>query len=310
MSESVLGDIDRTAAHENPYLREKEQEFLENLLGVTYPYSRPPRQWREEIDPEKIIALPDPHEPYGCQRVYDQLERQEMDAGTLIVTGDLGDYYSKSRFRKTRHQSFEEEVRSVFYRLEWLATRFRRVLVMMGNHDNRPEKTIADVIPVDLIVMTEGNLLKHLAGYFDNVEVVETKVIGGQPYNGKDVKIAMSHIYQHGDIIFSHIERSATQYTSLLAAISQQLHRWGGVIGLEPYRVIAQSHNHADLRMTMGQEKWFLMPAAAEPVSYGMEYIFNTRMIGSPPATGYAVFYQREGVTDYSRSHNILVERS
>ena len=175
--------------------------------------------------------------------------------------------------------------------------------------NSRPEKQIQDIMgkDVELMILTEQNLLLNLASFFDNIEVVGAQIEGDAVADGRRHKVNLTHIYQHGDLIFTHGEKSMAQASSLMMGISQYLHRWKTVLGLKPYRIIAQAHNHADLRMTMGDERWMQLPAACEPVSIGMEYIFNTRMIGNPPVTGYSVFYQDAGETDYNTSRSVVL---
>jgi hypothetical protein len=172
---------------------------------------------------------------------------------------------------------------------------------MIGNHDNRPEKTISNLFEgnVDLLIMTEQNLLKYIASYFDNVEIVGTQL------DNRD--FILTHIYQFGDIVFTHGELSRVQKTATLEYISKYLYRWSEMLELKPYTFIAQAHNHTDLKTTMGRERWYSLPTACDPYSMGMEYIFGSRMVGNPPSVGYTLFYQFHGVTDYNLSNNVLV---
>ena len=285
----------------------QDKRILE-FIGVDYPYKRPKSQWVKS-DPDKILALADPHNPYASMKVCKAVERDHKNAGMVVVPGDVGDYYSKSRFRKNRAVPFNQEVRSVFLYLEWLATHWKDVRIQLGNHDNRPEKAVMDIMgkDIDLMILTEQNLILNLASFFDNIQIVGTQISGDAMDDGRRHKVNLTHIYQVGDIVFTHGEKSMAQASSLMMGISQYLHRWKSILGLKPYRIIAQAHNHNDFRMTMGDEKWIQLPAACEPVSIGMEYIFSTRMMGTPPATGYAIFYQSDGVTDYNASGNVLL---
>lgn len=282
------------------HIEAEEAKFFA-FLGIEYPYQRPETQFHPNPDPSKILSISDPHSPFESWAVLKAAHEDAGDAGTLIVPGDVGDYYSKSRFRKTRAITFKEEVQSVFRLVEWLATRFPSVKLMIGNHDNRPEKTISNLFEgnVDLLIMTEQNLLKYIASYFDNVEIVGTQL------DNRD--FILTHIYQFGDIVFTHGELSRVQKTATLEYISKYLYRWSEMLELKPYTFIAQAHNHTDLKTTMGRERWYSLPTACDPYSMGMEYIFGSRMVGNPPSVGYTLFYQFHGVTDYNLSNNVLV---
>lgn len=283
-----------------------EKNFLE-FIDVEFPYV-PPKRKEHGYNPNKILVIADPHEPYGNKQVYDSCLKLHQDAGVLIVTGDLGDYYSKSRFPKSRHQSFKEEVRSVFLRMEWFSQHWKSVKILVGNHDDRPEKKIQSLLAdhPDLLILTERNLLQYMSMFFDNVEIVGIQIdlLGIGEIHTK----LISHIYQYGDIIFTHAEKSNANHETLMQNISKYLRNWTNFLGLKPYTFIVQAHNHSEMRKTSGTERWFLTPTASYPKSIGFEYILHPKMFGSPPTVGYAVFHQYNGKTNYNESYNWIVE--
>ncbi len=283
--------------------QEGENRLLE-FMQVPRPYRRPKSNHLRKTDPSKILTISDPHEQYSNKVVLSHCETKEPDAETLIVPGDLGDYYSKSRFRKTRYISFRDELRYVFKRMEWMANNWKVVKIMIGNHDNRPEKfTIENSQKnVDTLIMTEPNMLKRLAAYFDNVQIVGKQL--------DDTDINLTHIYQYGDIIFTHGEVSLKQSSAILERVQTYIDSWSDLLELKPYNVLAQAHNHRDLAETVGNRKCFLLPTASNPFSIGFEYIYGSRMIGKPPAVGYSLFYQERGITDTNRSRNIIFKVS
>lgn len=280
---------------------EREAQLFE-FMDVPYPYVPPIHKWTTKCDPDKFLVLADPHEPYGEKRVYDAVLKHHKDAETVIIAGDLGDYYSKSRFRKRRAQSFDEELQSVFYRLAWLSQNWERVRIEPGNHDNRPEKHIQDLLGVDptLLIMTETNLLGWLASFFDNVKIVGT-TLGSS-------KISLSHIWQCGDIVFTHAEISRQLAESAMRRLSEQLHRWSKMLGLEPYTVIAQGHLHQVMKKKDGSEWWMCLPMSSDPYSAGSEYVYEPRFAYSPPAVGYTVFFQHNGLTDINKSNSVILD--
>lgn len=279
---------------------EAEKRFLEHF-DIPFPYLRPGAKWHRKPDPNKILSLSDLHEPFSNQKVLALAEAQHKDAAILLSCGDLGDYYSKSRFRKEHHVEFKKEVLSIFRRLEWMATHWRDVRVMVGNHDNRPEKALMAAFgpQTDLLILTESNLLERLASYFDNVQVV------GQQLDGS--KQVLTHLYQMGDQLWVHGEISRKAQEAVLARISEYFHQWGPTIGLKPYRVILQGHNHRDLRLDAGGEYWFGLPTASDPYALGMQYIYGSKLWGKPPTCGFSIIYQERNQTDINRSNNYKV---
>lgn len=283
---------------------DSEIRFLKYFRIITndneYPYQPPSKKFNAKTDPEKNLVLSDIHEPYADITVMREC-LNHRDAETIIIPGDIGDFYSKSRFKKTRHVSFKEEGLSVFRRLEWCSTNFKNVKVMLGNHDNRPEKMITGRMQdgeVDLLILTEQNLLKRFASYFDNIEVVGLQISS---------EIEMTHIYQHGDCIFTHGELSAAQESMVLERISNYLSKWKDRLKLKPYRAILQAHNHTAMKLMKGDELRMMIPTASQSESIGFEYIYSTRMIGNPPQKGYTILYQKNGITDFNRTNYFIV---
>ena len=282
------------------FYEEQEKRFLK-YFGIEYPYIPPKHKWNKDIEQGKILLSADWHAPYVSDIVKKELLNHK-NAETHIVAGDIGDYYSKSRFRKTKHVTFKEEGQSVFHALEYLSTHWKNVKVMLGNHDNRPEKLmlgkIADTGEIDLLVLTEQNLLKRFASYFDNIEIVGTQL-------GEEIEL--THIYQLGDAVFLHGEVSMKQDSAILEKLSTYLNQWQGRLKLKPYRAIFQAHNHRAMKVVKSEELQMLIPTASEPVSIGFEYIYGTRMIGTPPQIGYTILFQINGKTDFNRTNFYLV---
>lgn len=270
------------------------QEFLEGL-GLSYPYTPQVKKFKA-VTKNKVLVLSDIHEPYTDDNLFKQVYEKDGDCDIVILAGDIGDFYSKSRFKKTKLVSFKEELRSVFFRMEWLSSHFRNVKMMVGNHDNRPEKKFQELLggDVDLLFLTENNLMKRLASFFDNIELVGTTLkTSDNSYN-----IDLTHIWQFNDIIFTHAEISATQESAILTRISQQLFRWKENIGLKPYKIIMQGHNHTALIQHKGNEVWCLLPCLANSKSIGFGYIYSAKMIGNPPQVGYVTLFNDKGKTD------------
>jgi hypothetical protein len=150
---------------------------------------------------------------------------------------------------------------------------------------------------VDLLVLTEQNLLKRLASYFDNIEVVGTRI-------GSEIEL--THIYQYGDALITHGEISLKQDSSILERLSTYLGQWQHRLDLKPYRAIFQAHNHRAMKMIKGDELQMLIPTASDSKQIGFEYVYGTRMIGTPPQHGYTLLYQRNGKTEFNRTNFIL----
>lgn len=287
----------------NKFYEEQSQAFLE-YMGIEYPHVPGKNLWIGG-NKDKIVVFADPHEPYAIDEIFEEAYREHGDAETIIVAGDLGDYYSKSRFRKSYKVDFKVELRAIFTRLEWLSTHYKKVLVLEGNHDNRPQKKIDEIFgdgDIDLKILTEMHVLQRLSSYFENIEIVGTKI------ENHEHSIFLTHIYQHGDIIFTHAEKSNKQDTAVGDVISNYLHRWSRKLKLKPFRVICQAHNHRGSKTIKGDEMWMLIPCSMQEISIGGEYIYTPRLAGDPPVRGYAIFEQKNGITNWNKSNFFVYE--
>lgn len=277
----------------------REQAFCKRF-NIPFPYVAPEPMFHPDPDPRKIVSASDPHAPYEAEYVFDDIMACHHNAAMLVIPGDVGDYYSKSRFKKSHPGNFPNEVLSVFKRLEWASQRFRTVKVMLGNHDNRPEKKIQTLLEVDpeLAILTEQNLLLHLACYFPNVEVVGHQI--------KGEGILLTHLWQFGDMMFLHAEISRTQSSATMEWLSAWLHKWQHVLKLDPYRVIFQGHNHQSMKKDVDGETWIQLPTASDPYSLGMEYVFR-KMYKDPPVVGYTVIHHDEGICSPNETYNVVL---
>ena len=282
------------------YLREVEKNFFETI-GLPYPYERPKQRLSKRINKEKIFVLADIHEPFALDQQIRNAVMKHNDSSRCVVVGDLGDFYSKSRFPKRKAGDFYEELREIFYRLEFLSTHFTEVDILLGNHDNRPQKKFMNLLSEDsdLMILTENDLIKRLASYFPNVFVVGIKLYGTEV-------IEVTHFWQLGDIVFCHGELSRKQSSAILERISDYLKLWKKELNLKPYRVIVQGHNHRAAKIISGEELRILAPCSMDTKSKGGEYVYSSRLIGEPPSKGYVLLYQKNGKTDFNKSNFYL----
>lgn len=281
--------------------QDQDARFLE-FIGKSPDYKQPKKQHLKNTDSSKLLCISDPHEPYSLKSIWKDLEENHKDASHIHINGDIGDFYSKSRFKKTEYESFKDELLAVFDRLEWLATHWKRVTIIRGNHDNRTEKAIAGLLDSDMLFLTETDILSYMCAYFDNIEVVGERI----NIEGKNVEI--SFVWQFQDIIFTHIERSQAQASGLLATLGQQIHKWSRIFKLKPYRVIIQAHNHRACFDTNGTEYLYLCPMVANVATTGLKYALSPSLNGAPPINGYMIIYHENGLTDINRTRMVLFE--
>ena len=274
-----------------------EQHFLEKC-GQEYPFILPDRKING-LNKDKVLVIGDTHEPFGNPKLLRYLSENHNDAHKVVVIGDVGDFYSKSRFRKRKYISFEDECKSVFQLLQFLYIYWDKVEIILGNHDNRATKTISDILnangATDLLFLTETDLIGRMASYFPTIE------IKSMPLDGTDEKLI--HIYQDGEVIYCHFEISRAQKSATMQRISEYLHKWKSTLGLKDYKVIIQGHNHTGHKESMGDELWIMNPCAADIYAEGFGYIFTPKPMGNPPVVGYTLLYYTNGKVDFNKTN-------
>lgn len=279
------------------------KEFLE-YIKIPFPYVPPKKNFSKNVNLQKLICVSDPHDPYGDERVWKDLLEKHHDAPHIHINGDLSDFYSKSHFVMFSHENFNDELYAIFRRMEWLSTHFRRVTLILGNHDNRTEKKIASLITSDLLPLIETNLIKYMAAFFDNIDVVGERVVDERTREQVDI----GFIWQYKDIVFTHIERSMKQSSSLAEQIVSALLSWGNTFKLKPFRVVIQAHNHRAMKETTGGITVILAPMAARLTGKGLHYALQPSLRGKPPQTGYTIIYMKDNKTDINETNNYLLD--
>lgn len=175
-----------------------------------------------ELKEERIVVWNDLHGPWFQK---DAIERAlvESDADTLLLNGDVADFYWISRFHKDPKMQvrFEIELQKIRDFLFWVRDKFDTVYYKLANHEDRlpsflanNAKEIANLpeLQTENILGFESLGIKvigtHQHGVFDDLDIVhghELRVMGGvnlgisyakawQGYTGRmEVKILAAH---------------------------------------------------------------------------------------------------------------------
>ena len=124
----------------------------------------------------KILHLGDPHIPFQNDDQI-QLAMNRNAAADLVVTTEVIDCYSLSRFNKNLDIPFAVEIDNAVRYLEALSESFPLVFVMSGNHDKRIDKTFMKGVPTSLLLLVKGSILRMLAKPFANVIVMDSSIL-------------------------------------------------------------------------------------------------------------------------------------
>jgi predicted phosphodiesterase len=242
--------------------------------------------------PKRIVIASDFHAPFQDPWAVAELINREKGADTLIINGDIQDFYSISRFTKYEQVSMESELAAVDALLGQLSAAFPEVVLVSGNHDTaRFEKQIRQYLSPELMhvveFLTGGSLsvLRVIAKRYPNVRFADTKA----------GRFDVGWFYQHGDLITAHAEKFSRVPGSALRGIEEWFTDQEAALGLEPWRVIVQAHTHQ-----LGWFPWksnrLLVEGGCMCATHG--YQLQARIMGRPQRLGYVTLEQSKGVTD------------
>lgn len=256
-------------------------------------YGTPPAK-RTQKGRERIVIVGDLHVPFHDKEALAALIAREKGADTLVINGDLQDFYSVSRFTKYESVSFHEEVAQVTLVLEQLASAFPRVVIVEGNHDKpRFERQLRDRLPEEMVRVVEflcgGNLsvIAAIAKRYPNVALASNDVAGHK----------VSWFAQIGDLIVTHAEKFSRVPGSTLRGIEEWLSDMDHTLGLNDWRVVIQAHTH-QLAWVPWHADRLLVEGGCLCETHG--YQLTARIGGRPQRRGWVTLEQHEGVTDFN----------
>lgn len=241
----------------------------------------------------KHLVLSDLHAPFHDPQLVAAAMAAHPDADTCIIAGDIGDGYGWSRFTKYEQVPYEDEIAAVTAIMQMASERFRRVLVLDGNHDGpRLERQLRERLTPEMIsaitYMTGGVLspIHALAKRFPNVEIVGHVTPDGR---------RLGWLYQHGDVVISHAEKFSITPGAAVRKIDEWLRDMEQHIGLKPWRVLIQAHTHQLGMLPWGADKLLVETGC---LARSMGYQLQAKIGGRPQRHGYTTFDQSNGATD------------
>jgi predicted phosphodiesterase len=266
--------------------------LLDNWIGrKRIPKAKPPK-WRAKQE-QRIVVAGDFHAPFQDNDVVSTLIADEGPrTDTLIVSGDLMDFYSISRFLKYEHIPIEQEIAGADALLGQLSAAFPDVLLVEGNHDApRFEKQLRSLLTPEMMhcieLLTGGNLsiVKMLAKRYPNVRFAPQQA-GSH---------ALGWMTQVGDLIVTHAEKFSSVPGSAIRKIEEGLADFDHVYHLKPWRVLLQAHTHAYSLIPWHADK-LLGESGCCCLTHG--YQMTARMGGRPQRQGYVTLTQHDSKTD------------
>jgi predicted phosphodiesterase len=266
---------------------------LDDFIGRSARNPKPRAAAKPKSGPQRIVIASDFHAPFADPwAVAELITRESGKADTLIVNGDIQDFYAISRFIKYEQVSVESELAAVDALLGQLSAAFPEVVLVGGNHDTaRFEKQLRTLLPIEMQhvieFLTGGNLsvLRVLAKRYPNVRFADTKV----------GRFSVGWYWQLGDLITTHAEKFSVVPGAALRGIDSWMTAMHDALDLKPWRVLVQAHTH-QLAMFPFKADRLLVEQGCMCATHG--YQLQARIMGAPQRLGYVTLEQTRGVTD------------
>jgi hypothetical protein len=185
----------------------------------------------------RILYIGDLHIPFQVDSQIQEAINRNLNAD-MVVTTELMDCYSVSRFNKEMSIPLEVEIDNTVRYLEYLSETFPCTIVMLGNHEARVGREFYKNTNPSLLFLVENNILKVLSKPFKNVIVVE------QPY------------VQINDAVFVHAEKFSAVDLKAGVGVYNFLNEWKESLNLQDFRLCVQSHCLSEDTEVLTEEGW------------------------------------------------------
>ncbi len=269
--------LDRPVPNIMPYYS-KYKEIIESEEAVDKAFDLGHNQMVVEIPKEKltILHLGDLHIPFqNDEQIQTAMNRNAT--ADIVLTTEVLDCYSISRFNKNLSVPFEVEVDNAVRYFEVLSENFPLTIVTSGNHDKRIDKAFMRGVPPALLWLIKGSILKLLARPFPNIIVAETPVL------------------QINDAIFAHAEYFSTVDMKAGVNVRNFLNEWKDVLDLRNFHLVVESHTHMLGATYRSGVKVMESGCLCKVPDYSVAGFY-----AKPQTNGYLTIVQKNGITDFN----------
>jgi hypothetical protein len=269
--------LDRPVPNIMPYYS-KYKEIIESEEAVDKAFDLGHNQMVVEIPKERltILHLGDLHIPFqNDEQIQTAMNRSAT--ADIVLTTEVLDCYSISRFNKNLSVPFEVEVDNAVRYFETLSENFPLTIVTSGNHDKRIDKAFMRGVPPALLWLIKGSILKLLARPFPNIIVAETPVL------------------QINDAIFAHAEYFSTVDMKAGVNVRNFLNEWKDVLDLRNFHLVVESHTHMLGATYRSGVKVMESGCLCKVPDYSVAGFY-----AKPQTNGYLTIVQKNGITDFN----------
>jgi hypothetical protein len=272
----------------------------QGIIGQTQEHYDPPDAAHGDLD--RVVVASDFHVPFHDPRTFAAVLEEGSRADTLIIGGDLMDFYSVSRFMKYEQVDALSELAATTLALEQLASAYKKVVVVEGNHDRpRFEKNLRASLAhtPDVLHVIEWLVSFHAKPTHQGPILSPIAAIASRYPNVTIAQHAVGNhnvgwFTQYGDCLIAHTEKFSKVPGAVLRQVDDYFSDYEKVYGLAPWKVLMQAHTHA-----MG---WFPWRADKLLVELGCcckvhGYQLSPTAMGRPQRNGYVTLTQEHGKT-------------
>jgi len=249
----------------------------------------------------KILSLSDIHFPWALEDELEAAIEMHSDADIVVLNGDILDGYAFSTYGRAKRVGALKEYISAFELVKTLSERFPHVVIVSGNHDRRPAKTLSrndfekeatQILRPDLLArIANGEVLNE---YGEIVEILDFDNVIYEQYDSWYVRL--------GQTIFCHPD--AYQGGNPGATVIKLLNYFTKRLGSDKFDSIVVGHTHRIYKGIFFNKMLIEQGAmcARQPYQHKADLRFPHAM------NGYAVVWQDEnGNTDFNSSHVVYL---
>lgn len=244
----------------------------------------------------KILSLSDFHIPFENTELILRTIEEHSDADILVLNGDIMDMYSISRWQKTKSIPLRDEYIIATDYIKLFAEKFKKVVLVRGNHDVRMASYFANNLDPAISFLTHPDPLERLAnGYSFNKEGKFTKLYD---WDNVDYDDGICGWYAKiGKAIFAHpFGGSKIPMRTVINVANSFLDK-------EDYQCVVVGHSHRMGKIIWRNKLLFEQGCCCVP----MDYEADASLKWGIQAFGYAVIYMdEEGNVDFNESKNFF----
>jgi len=247
------GDVTRKTA-------ERRGTITQGRVELPKPYEE---EWRRvDLQSRRLLVLSDIHVPYhDLQALETAIEYgMRFRPDTILINGDLADYYQISRFPKSKNRpKVVDELRAIAQFFAYLRQQFRRARIVYkhGNHDERYAQYVHDSAPELLEIIDNSwrvvcEIDKRGVDVFEEQEILlagALPILHGHelpkgmtspvnPARGAFLRTLESIVVGHHHQTSSHTERTGISGKTI------STHSIGCLCGLSPRYARINKWNH------------------------------------------------------------------